>query len=132
MARPAPPNLVNRSITTVRAGMLMPSDRVSVANTTFSRPLGEALLDRLAVGRDQPGVVGGQPRLEPLEPLGVAEHGQVVVGERFDVALGDGPDGRPLGPAGEPHPVAQALPDGVVAGGPAEDEDDGRQQLLVL
>ncbi len=38
MARPAPPNLSNRSITTVRAGMLIPSDRVSVAKTTWRRP----------------------------------------------------------------------------------------------
>ena len=38
MARPAPPNLVNRSITTERAGMLMPSESVSVAKTTWSKP----------------------------------------------------------------------------------------------
>ena len=38
VARPAPPYLVNRSITTERAGMLMPSESVSVANTTLSRP----------------------------------------------------------------------------------------------
>ena len=38
MARPAPPNLVNRSMTTVRAGMLMPSDSVSVAKTTCRSP----------------------------------------------------------------------------------------------
>ncbi len=38
MARPEPPYLVKRSITTVRAGMLIPSDRVSVANTTLSNP----------------------------------------------------------------------------------------------
>ena len=38
MARPAPPYLVNRSMTTERAGMLIPSDRVSVAKTTLSSP----------------------------------------------------------------------------------------------
>ena len=38
VARPAPPYLVKRSITTERAGMLMPSDSVSVAKTTFNRP----------------------------------------------------------------------------------------------
>ena len=39
MARPAPPYLVNRSMTVVRAGMLIPSERVSVAKTTDSSPL---------------------------------------------------------------------------------------------
>ncbi len=34
----APRNLANRSTTTVRAGMLIPRARVSVANTTFNRP----------------------------------------------------------------------------------------------
>ena len=38
LARPAPPYLVKRSMTTVRAGMLMPSDSVSVAKTTRSSP----------------------------------------------------------------------------------------------
>jgi len=38
VARPAPPNLLNRSITTVLAGMLMPSESVSVAKTTPSSP----------------------------------------------------------------------------------------------
>ncbi len=38
VARPALPYLVKRSITTERAGMLMPSDSVSVAKTTLSNP----------------------------------------------------------------------------------------------
>ena len=38
MARPAPPYLVKRSMTTERAGMLMPSESVSVAKTTWRRP----------------------------------------------------------------------------------------------
>ena len=38
VARPAPPYLVKRSITTERAGMLIPSDSVSVAKTTLSSP----------------------------------------------------------------------------------------------
>ena len=38
MARPAPPYLVKRSMTTERAGMLMPSESVSVAKTTWSSP----------------------------------------------------------------------------------------------
>ncbi len=38
VARPAPPYLVNRSMTTERAGMLIPSDSVSVAKTTLSNP----------------------------------------------------------------------------------------------
>ena len=38
VARPEPPYLVKRSMTTERAGMLIPSDRVSVAKTTLSNP----------------------------------------------------------------------------------------------
>ena len=38
VARPAPPYLEKRSITTERAGMLIPSESVSVANTTLSSP----------------------------------------------------------------------------------------------
>ena len=37
-ARPAPPYFVKRSITTERAGMLMPRESVSVAKTTLSSP----------------------------------------------------------------------------------------------
>jgi hypothetical protein len=37
-SRRSPLNFVIRSMTTARAGMLMPSARVSVANTTFTRP----------------------------------------------------------------------------------------------
>ena len=59
-------------MTTDRAGMLMPSASVSVANTTFTRPAGERLLDRLLHRRHHPRVVGGEARLEPGEPLVVA------------------------------------------------------------
>ena len=38
VARPAPPYFVKRSMTTDRAGMLIPRDSVSVANTIFNRP----------------------------------------------------------------------------------------------
>ena len=37
-ARASPVNFVSRSMTTVRAGMLTPRARVSVANTAFTRP----------------------------------------------------------------------------------------------
>ncbi len=91
----------------------------------LQQPRREALLDRLSVGGDEARVVGGQAGLQTLEPFGVPEHAEVVVGERLDVALGDGADGVALGPGGEPDPVTQALADRVVAGGAAEDEDDG-------
>ncbi len=60
----SPVNLVSFSMTTVRAGMLMPSARVSVANTTLHQSLAEAVLHRLLERRHHPGVVGGQPGVQ--------------------------------------------------------------------
>ncbi len=100
-----------------------------MAKTTLSSPLGEALLHRLAEERDQPGVVCGQPALEPLEPFVVAEDAQVVVAERLDAPLGHAADGRALVRVGQAHAVAHHLAHCVVARGAAEDEDDGRQHV---
>ena len=89
--------------------------------------LGEALLDRLAEGRDEARVVGGQPGLETLEPFGVARGRRGR--RRRATRRGASAMARmacALGPGGEPEPVAQALADRVVARGAAEDEDDGR------
>ena len=60
--RASPLNFSSFSSTTVRAGMLMPSARVSVAKTTFSSLLLEELLDDLLEGGQQAGVVGGDAR----------------------------------------------------------------------
>ena len=67
--------------------------------------------------------------LEAFEPLVVAEHPEVVVVERLHPALDDLADGGALGGVGEADAVAYDLVHRVVAGGAAEDEDDGRQHL---
>ena len=67
--------------------MLMPSDSVSVANTTCNRFDGEAVLHRLAEGGDQAGVVRAHARLEPRRPRPVPEDAQLVVGEPLGVLL---------------------------------------------
>ena len=46
----SPLNLESVSITTVRAGMLMPRASVSVANTTFDKPAAKQLLHGLLEG----------------------------------------------------------------------------------
>ena len=95
----------------------------------LQQPGREALLDRLAEQRHQAGVVGCHARLQALEPFVVSEHAQVLVAERLDPALGDLADGGPFLRVGQPDAVAQDLAHGVVAGGAAEDEDDGGQHL---
>ena len=67
----------------------MPSDSVSVANTTFSSPAANASSTASFIGGTMPGVVRGEPGLEPGEPRVVAEDVEVVVGERGGVPLGD-------------------------------------------
>ena len=94
--RPCSRIFVSRSITTVRAGMLMPSDRVSVANTTRNRFDGEAVLHRLSEGGDQAGVVRAQARLEPRRPRPVPEDAQLLVGEALGVLLAAPADLGPL------------------------------------
>ena len=67
--------------------------------------------------------------LEALEPLVEAEHAEIVVTEGFHPALGHLADGGALGGVGQADTVADDLVHRVVAGGAAEDEDDGRQHL---
>ena len=71
--------------------MLIPSDSVSVANTTFSRPAANASSTASFIGGTMPGVVRGDARLQPGEPRVVAEHVEVGVVERFEVRVGDAP-----------------------------------------
>ena len=94
--------------------------------------LAEAGLHRLAEGRDEPGVMGGEARLEAFEPLVVAERVELIVVELGDVVLSDRPDTDPLGAADQPKAVAQQLANGVVARSPREDEHDRRQQVVAL
>src|SRR3954454_5310316 len=96
-------------MTTERAGMLMPSARVSVANTTFTRPSANASSTASFIGgtipawwaakpasSPAPGVGGGEPRCDPRQPLVVAEDVEVVVGEPRRLGVGDGADPRPF------------------------------------
>ncbi len=69
--------------------MLIPSERVSVANTTLTRPAREAALDRLLERRDQAGVVGGEAGLQAGQPGAVTQDGEVGVGEVAGGRLGD-------------------------------------------
>ena len=126
----SPVNFESFSITTDRAGMLMPSASVSVANTTFTSPAANASSTASFIGGTMPGVVGGEPGLEPGEPAPVVEHVEVVVGERGGLALDDGADLGPLAGVGEAEAGAEALLDRLVAAGPAEHEVDRGQHPL--
>ena len=75
----SPVNFDSFSMTTERAGMLMPSDSVSVANTTFTSPAANASSTASFIGGTMPGVVGGDAGLEPGAPLVVAERVEVLV-----------------------------------------------------
>src|SRR3954471_11590750 len=86
----SPVNFESRSMTTERAGMLMPSDSVSVAKTTFNKPAAHACSTPPLLGRPpHAGVVRGAARLHPREPGVVAEHVEVVVGEGLHVPFRD-------------------------------------------
>ena len=123
-------NLLNFSITTVRAGMLMPSASVSVANTTFTRPAVNKHLDGLFERRHHARVMGRESALEALEPLVVAQDVEIAVGERRGALLDDGSDLFALPRLREPQVRVDAETNGVVARGAAEDEIDGRKQIF--
>ena len=65
---------------------------------------------------------------QPVQPLAVAEHGQVLGRNVRGTALGDLLDHLGLFRRGQPQPRDQALLDRRVATGPAEDEGNRRQQ----
>ena len=58
----SPWNFHRSSITTLLAGMLIPSERVSVANTTFTSPSWKSSSTVSLNSGSMPGVVGGDPR----------------------------------------------------------------------
>ena len=92
----SPVNLLSFSMTTARAGMLMPRARVSVANTSFTSPALKHGLDRLLERRHHAGVVGGDAGLHARRPPVPAEDVEVVVAEGRGVLLADGPDALAL------------------------------------
>ena len=116
------------SMTTERAGMLMPSASVSVANTTRQSPRREQLLDALLERGQHAGVVGGDAAREAVQEVVVAEHVQVLVGDRTAALVDEGDDLVALLGRGELEVRVQALGHGGVAADPAEDEHDRRQQ----
>ena len=85
--RPCSRIFVSRSITTVRAGMLMPSDSVSVANTTCSRLAEKQSSTASRKAGIRPAWCDADARLEPGGPRPVPEHAQLVVGEPLGVLL---------------------------------------------
>ena len=123
----SPVNLVSFSITTVRAGMLMPRARVSVAKTTFTSPSTKHASTASLNGGTMPAWWAAMPGLERGEPAVVAEHGQVVVGEVAPRGARRSARIRARSSASvRRSPASMHAGDGVVAAGPAEDEEDGR------
>ena len=74
----SPFHFTSRSRTTDRAGMLMPSASVSVAKTAFTSPrTNSSSTTSLNVG-SMPAWWAAMPRSRPVQPVGVAEDGQVL------------------------------------------------------
>ncbi len=91
----------------------------------------EPFLDGLLHRWHEPGVMRGQPGLEPRDPRVVAEDVEVFVGETGSVALGDPAQRPPFGGRRQPQPRRDALVDGLIAPRPTEHEHDRGQHLLV-
>ncbi len=90
----------------------------------------EQFLDDLLEGRQHARVVGGDAALEALQPLVVAEDVQVLGRDGRRALLDEGAYPLARLVVVEPEPRVQALLDGGLAGGAAEDEGDGGQQPL--
>ncbi len=126
----SPWNFQRSSITTVFAGMLIPSESVSVANTTFTRPGLEQLLDRLLERRQHPGVVRGDPRGQPVEEVEEPQRDEVLLVDPRGARLGALADVVGLLAGREAHPRLAQPPHALVAAGPAEHEVDRREHAL--
>ena len=106
-------------MTTVRAGMLMPSASVSVAKTARTSPASNSSsTTSLKVG-SMPAWWAAMPRCRPVEPLAVAEHREVVDSgmsavRRSAISV----MARRLVRRGQPQARVQALPDRRVAARP--------------
>ena len=75
-----------------------------------------------------PGVVGGDAPAQREHPVVVAEDGEVLVGDVGGPPRRDVLDDPRLVGRGQPQAGGQALLDGGVAAGPAEDERDRGEQ----
>ena len=128
----SPFHLTSFSRTTERAGMLMPERQGLGGEDRLDQALDEQFLDDLLERREHAGVVGGDAALQALQPLEVAEDVQVLVGDGAGALLDDGAHPQPALVGVEPQARVQALLDGGLAAGPAEDEGDGGQQALAV
>ena len=100
--------------------MLMPSESVSVANTTLSRPAVNASSTASFIGGTIPAWCAATPASSPASHAVVTEHVEVVVGERSPCARRRcAADRDALRRVGEPDPTVEALLDRLVATGPA-------------
>src|SRR5690606_34865919 len=80
--------------------------------------------------RKHAGVVRRHPPLEAIEPLPVAEHGQILIGNGAAALLHDRADLVALVLLGEAHSGAEYLRNGLIASVSREDEEDRRKQVL--
>ena len=94
----------------------------------LDQALGEALFDDRLEGRQQAGVVGGDAATEGLDEGVPVERVPVGGGQATRMPVGDLEQPAALGAGGQPQPRAEQLADRLVAAGPAEDEEDRRQQ----
>src|SRR5205823_330041 len=94
----SPVNFDSFSITTDRAGMLIPSDSVSVANTIFTRPAPNASSTASFIGGTIPARCAGRPAAR-------VEARRFGVGSRFAVALDERREQADLIAAPLPHHV---------------------------
>ena len=92
---------------------------------------GEQVLDGLLEQGQHARVVRGDPAHQPLDERVVAEHVEVLGGDRGAPLLGDAADVGALGRRGQPHPGAQALLHGRLAADTGEDEHDRGQQTCL-
>ncbi len=92
----------------------------------------EQLLHDLLEGRQHAGVVRGDAPLQTFEPLVVAQDVEVLGGDGGGARLHDLADPEARGFVVQAQSRIQALLDGGLAAGPAEDEVDGGQQPVVV
>ena len=91
----------------------------------------EQLLDGLLERRQHPCVVRRDSPLEAAEPFPVSEHPEVLVGDRPTPLFDEGADLIPLGRRGEPNAGPQHLGHCCIASGPAENEENRRDEIAI-
>src|SRR5690606_20235556 len=89
----------------------------------------EQLLDDLLERGQQPSVMCCDTALQAVQPVPVAQYGQVCIADRAAALLHDLPDLVTLVLVGEAHPCAKYLRHCLIASVAAEDEEDGGQQV---